>query len=136
MTGADVETPAVPVALDRVAAQVAVCERRAFVRAEIFDGVELSLYIVECQFRAISQLDGCAAPRRDIFDAPDRHGAPVAFGFFEVAEFRIERLHDALNRNKRRLRAATAQVLVSLCVLLIRRGCLANSPLHRAAEQD
>src|SRR5205085_11220683 len=44
---AKVEAPAVPVAHDCMPAELAVCQRRSAMRAEIFYGVELPRYVVK-----------------------------------------------------------------------------------------
>src|SRR5215217_8140104 len=75
--GADVEAPAVPVALDGVAGEAAVGERRALVRAEVLDGVEVAADVVERQLLAAVELDGRAAPVGHVLDAPDRGELPL-----------------------------------------------------------
>ena len=77
VAGADVEAPAVPVAGDGVAEERAVGEGRAFVRAEVFDAVEVASDVVEREFPAAFELDGRAAPFGNVFDAPD--GDELAF---------------------------------------------------------
>src|ERR1051325_3240213 len=56
-----IEAPAVPTALDCVLADVTVCERRALVWTEIFDGVKLAVEIVERQFCPGGKINGCGA---------------------------------------------------------------------------
>src|SRR5947207_6397811 len=65
--GAHVEAPAVPVALDCVAAELAVGEGRALVRTEVLDGVKLPADVVECQLPAARQLDRRAAAFGHVF---------------------------------------------------------------------
>ena len=88
-----VKAPAVPVALDDVAAQLAVSKGRALVRAEILYCIKLSADIVEGQFRSIQQLDGRAAPLRHILYATDRDSVTLSLGLSNIAGFRVERLH-------------------------------------------
>src|SRR5215212_8997214 len=54
---AHVEEPAVPGAFDGVAAQFAVGEGRALVRAEVLDGVESAADVVEREFAAVLKPD-------------------------------------------------------------------------------
>src|SRR5215210_7087588 len=75
--GAHVEAPAVPVAFDRVAGEVAVGERGALVRAEVLDGVEAAVDVIERQLLPIVQLDRGAAPLGYVFDPPDRDEPPL-----------------------------------------------------------
>lgn len=93
LAGGEIEAPAVPVAFDGCAAEVAVGEGRAAVWAEVFDGVEAAFDVVEGEFGAAVEFDGCAAPHRHVFDAPDgdeRAGARRAFGVLITG---IEGLH-------------------------------------------
>ena len=93
LAGAYVEAPAVPCALDCVAAEVAVGERRALVRAEVFDGVELAADVVEREFLPVQKFHGRAAPFGQVFDAPDRDELILARGPLRVDESTTERLH-------------------------------------------
>jgi hypothetical protein len=43
----------VPIAFNGFAAQSSICERRAFVRAKIFDGVKFSIDVEEGKLRAV-----------------------------------------------------------------------------------
>lgn len=90
---AHVKTPAVPVAFNHFAAQPAVRERRAFVRAKVFDGVKFSVDVEEGELRAVKKFDGCAASGRNVFDAADRNDLAFAHGLFEIIKFGIESLH-------------------------------------------
>ena len=98
--GGEVETPAVPVALDGSAAEVAVGEGRAAMRAEVFDGVEAAFDVVEGEFRAAVEFDGRAATGRHVLDAADGDGRARACGAFEVLIPGIEGLHYRDERNK------------------------------------
>ncbi len=99
LAGADIEAPTVPVALDGVAAEVAVGERRSLVRTKILDGVKLSVYVVERQLRAVQQLDGCAATGRHIFYSTDGGNLPFTLRLSEIPELWIKGLHKE-NRSK------------------------------------
>jgi hypothetical protein len=68
----------VPVTFDRVTVELAVGERRALVRAEVLDGVEASVDVVERQLLAAVQLDRGAAPLGHVLDAPDRDELALA----------------------------------------------------------
>src|SRR5215216_4542477 len=92
--GAHVEAPAVPVAFDRVPREVAVGERRALVRAEVLDGVEAAVDVVERQLLAAVQLDRGAAPLGHVFHAPDGDELALARGGFRVRESSSRRLHN------------------------------------------
>jgi hypothetical protein len=98
--GADVEAPAVPVALDRVGGEVAVGEGRAAVGAEVFDGVEAARDVVERQLLAALKLDGRAAALGQVLDAADRHEFARARGAARVRVLRLEGLHRGVKRNK------------------------------------
>jgi hypothetical protein len=68
---ADVEAPAVEVAFDNAAVKARIGKRIALVRAEIFDRVEASADVVECEFGAAFELDGCSTARRNRFGLAD-----------------------------------------------------------------
>ena len=99
LAGANIEAPAVPVALDGVAAEMSVGERRSLVRTKILDGVKLSVYVVERQFRAVLELDGCAATGRHIFYSTDGGDLPFTLRLSKIPELWIKRLHEE-NRSK------------------------------------
>ena len=84
---AQVEAPAVPVAFDHRVAQSAVGKGRSLVRAEIFDGVKPTPYVIERQFRPFKQLDRRAASFRHILHATDRDCLSASRRLFEIAEF-------------------------------------------------
>ena len=90
---AKVEAPAVPVAHDCMAAELAVCQRRSAMRAEIFYGVEPPRYVVKRKLRSVKKRYGCAAPFWNIAHATDCNDLPSASGSFEVAESCLERFH-------------------------------------------
>jgi len=94
VAGAQIKTPAVPVAFDEGVAQIAVGERRAPVRTEIFDGVELARNVVEGEFLSAVEFDGCAASRRHVFRAPDGDERAGAHWSFEVWRFGVKGLHE------------------------------------------
>ncbi len=98
--GADVEAPAVPVAFDGWAAQLAVGEGRAAVGAEVFRGVEFAAYVVERELFAAMEFDGRAAARRHVFDATDNHCLTGAVRASGIEGAFVEGLHCAENRNK------------------------------------
>lgn len=84
---AEVKAPAVPVAFDHRVAQSAIGKGRALVRAEIFDGVKPTPYVIERQFRSLQQLDRRAAPFRHILHATNRDDFSASRRFFEIVEF-------------------------------------------------
>lgn len=90
LAGANVEAPAVPVAFDGVAAEVAIGERRSLVRAKVLNGVKLSVYVVERQLRAVQKLDGCAATGRHLFGATDGDDLPFTLRLSEIPELWIK----------------------------------------------
>jgi hypothetical protein len=93
LAGLEVEAPAVPVALDGGAAEVAVGEGRAAMGAEVFDGVEAAFRVVEREFGAVFEFDGGAAPFGYVFDATDGDERAGARGAFGVLIPGIEGLH-------------------------------------------
>lgn len=99
LASADIEAPAVPVALDGVAAEVAVGERRSLMRTKVLDGIKLSVYVVERQLRAVLQLDSCATTGRHIFYPTDGGDLSLTLRLSEIPELWIKRLHEE-NRSK------------------------------------
>ena len=93
VAGREIEAPSVPVAFDRPAAEISVGERRAPVRAEVFDGVEAAFDVVEGEFRPVFEFDGRAAPVGHVFDAADGDERARARGSLRVLIFVIEGLH-------------------------------------------
>lgn len=89
-------------------AQATVGERCASMWAEIFDGEEFTVDVIEREFFPILEFDSGAAPRWHVFNPPDRDDFARAWWAFEVTKFGIGYLHYVMNRNKlRRVPAKT-----------------------------
>lgn len=75
-----------PVAFDRLVAEISVGEGRAPVRAKIFDGVKLAVDIEEREFRPVRKFDCRAATRWHVFNATDGEDVTLSLRFLEIIE--------------------------------------------------
>ena len=90
LTSANIKPPTVPVTLDHVLTELAVCQRRTLMWAEILGGIVFAIDIVKGQLAAIEKLHRGTTTRGYILDTANSNGLPLWLWSSEVADLSIE----------------------------------------------